>query len=57
MKDNQPLLHEDIKTLFAELHDSRQRAMDGAARPTGETDKDVDKGHGRVERRQVTVCL
>ena len=43
-------------TASAELHNSRRRAIDEAAQPAGETREDVDKGHGRVERRQATVC-
>ena len=56
VKDNQPTLHKDIQTLFSEVHDDRVRAVDEAAQPVAEVVEEVDKAHGRVERRRVTVC-
>jgi predicted transposase YbfD/YdcC len=46
LKDNHPLLHEDVKLLFDDLEASRFRAYDY------DTDRTVDKDHGRLETRE-----
>ena len=46
LKDNHPLLHEDVKLLFDDLEASRFRAYDY------DTDRMVDKDHGRLETRE-----
>lgn len=56
VKDNQPTLHEDIQTTFAEAADERRRSMDEQPRPAVEVFEEVDKGHGRVETRTVSLC-
>jgi len=56
VKDNQPTLHEDIQTTFAEAADDRRRSLDEQPRPAVEVFEDVDKGHGRVETRTVSLC-
>jgi predicted transposase YbfD/YdcC len=55
VKDNQPTLRQDIETTFAEARDERRRAVDELARPRIEEFKTVEKGHGRLEERTVTV--
>lgn len=55
VKDNQPTLRQDIETTFAEARDARRRTVDELARPTVEVFKTVEKGHGRLEERTVTV--
>jgi predicted transposase YbfD/YdcC len=56
VKDNQPTLHQDIAATFAEAADDRRRTVDELSRPELEVFEDVDKGHGRVEKRTVAVC-
>jgi predicted transposase YbfD/YdcC len=56
VKDNQPTLHQDAATTFAEAADDRRRAIDEAQRPKMEVFEEVDKGHGRVETRRVALC-
>lgn len=56
VKDNQPTLHADVQTTFAEAADERQRAVDEQPRPAMEVFEQVDKGHGRVEKRTVRLC-
>jgi predicted transposase YbfD/YdcC len=51
-KDNQPTLHQDIATLFAPA----EPTVLGGHIPTDfETAQTVDKGHGRLNRRHLTV--
>ncbi len=51
-KDNQPTLHADIATLFAPL----EPTVLGGHIPTDfQTARTVDKGHGRLNRRHITV--
>ena len=45
VKDNQPTLHDEIKRFF-----------DEAPAEILDTDRDTDKGHGRIEQRRTTVC-
>ena len=56
VKDNQPTLHDDIQATFAEADDDRRRAVDEQPRPRLEVFEHVDKGHGRVETRTVSLC-
>ena len=56
VKDNQPTLRQDIETTFTEAEDDRQRAVDESPRAEVEVFEDVDKDHGRVEKRTVTIC-
>jgi predicted transposase YbfD/YdcC len=46
LKDNHPLLSEDVQLLFDDLEESRFRAYDYDVEQT------VEKGHGRLETRQ-----
>jgi predicted transposase YbfD/YdcC len=55
-KDNQPTLRQDIATTFAEAADGRRRSVDEVPRPTVEEFEEADKGHGRVEKRTLTLC-
>jgi predicted transposase YbfD/YdcC len=56
VKDNQPTLRRDIEATFVEASDDRARAIDELPRPVVEAFEEVDKGHGRVEKRTITVC-
>ena len=56
VKDNQPTLHKDIQTTFAEADDARQRTVDEQPRPTIEVSEQIDKGHGRLETRTLSLC-
>lgn len=56
VKENQPTLHDDAETLFAEVADERVRSVDEAPRPIVERHQEVSKDHGRVETRTVLVC-
>jgi predicted transposase YbfD/YdcC len=56
VKDNQPTLHADIIKTFAEADDGRQRSCDEMGRPVVDVFEESDKGHGRIERRQVRMC-
>jgi predicted transposase YbfD/YdcC len=56
VKDNQPTLHQDAQITFAEAADDRRRAIDEAQRPAVEVFEEVDKGHGRIEKRTVALC-
>jgi predicted transposase YbfD/YdcC len=56
VKENQPTLRQDIVTTFAEAHDTRRRTQDELPRPKIETQEQIDKDHGRIERRTVSVC-
>lgn len=56
VKDNQPTLRQDIEATFVEANDDRVRAIDESPRPAVEVFDEVDKGHGRVERRTIKVC-
>jgi predicted transposase YbfD/YdcC len=47
LKDNQPTLHQAVAALFAEGR------ADGFASVAADTARTVDKGHGRIELRQV----
>jgi len=55
-KDNQPTLRHDIATTFAEAADERRRTVDEVPRPSVERFEEVDKGHGRVEKRTLALC-
>lgn len=56
VKDNQPTLRQDLERTFQEAADSRRRTCDEAPRPAVEECTEVDKDHGRVERRTVRLC-
>lgn len=56
VKDNQPTLHQDIQTTFAEADDVRRRTVDEQPRPVVEVFEQVDKGHGRLETRTLSLC-
>jgi len=56
VKENQPTLCQDIKATFAEVENLRTRALDEPQRLDAESFEEVDKGHGRVERREIKVC-
>jgi predicted transposase YbfD/YdcC len=56
VKDNQPTLHQDLIRTFAEAADNRRRSRDELSRPTVEVFEDVDKDHGRVEKRRLSIC-
>lgn len=51
-KDNQPTLHDDIATLFAPAEPS---VLGGKIPTDFQTARTVDKGHGRLNHRQITV--
>lgn len=56
VKDNQPTLRQDIEATFVEADDDRVRAVDELPRPPIEVFEEVDKGHGRIEKRTLKVC-
>lgn len=56
VKENQPALQRDIVATFAEADDARRRSLDERKRPSVEVFEENDKGHGRIERRTVTLC-
>ncbi len=56
VKENQPALHQDLVTTFAEAAHDRQRTVDECARPVVEIFEESDKGHGRVEKRSIALC-
>ena len=55
-KGNQHTLKKEIEATFSEVDDDRQRALDELPRPHVEVFEEVDKGHGRIEKRRVRVC-
>lgn len=55
VKENQPTLYEDIAKTFAEASDERRRSRDELARPAVEEFEEIDKAHGRIERRSVRL--
>jgi predicted transposase YbfD/YdcC len=56
VKENQPALHQDVVSTFAEAHDSRLRTVEERPRPPVEVFEEVNKGHGRIEERRVELC-
>ena len=56
VKNNQPSLRQDLETTFAQAADGRRRSRDELARPEVETVEQVDKAHGRLERRTLKLC-
>jgi predicted transposase YbfD/YdcC len=56
VKDNQPTLRQEVETTFLEAADQRLRSVDEAPRPKVDSFEETDKGHGRLEKRTVTVC-
>lgn len=55
VKDNQPTLRQDIEKTFDEAADDRRRSVDELERPTVEVFETVDKAHGRVDKRTVSM--
>lgn len=56
VKENQPTLHQDIVRTFVEAKDDRVRSCDELGRPAVEEVEEVDKAHGRVEKRTIKLC-
>jgi len=56
VKDNQPTLLADIQATFAEAEDPRLRTVDEQPRPSMEVFEKVEKGHGRLETRTLSLC-
>jgi predicted transposase YbfD/YdcC len=56
VKENQPALHQDLVSTFTEATDERTRSIDERPRPAVQVFEEVDKGHGRLEKRRVTLC-
>jgi predicted transposase YbfD/YdcC len=52
VKENQPTLHEDIATLFEA---DRQTVLGGVIEDDFQTFRTVEKSHGRIESRAITV--
>jgi predicted transposase YbfD/YdcC len=55
VKDNQPTLHDDIKTAFDEALSKEPRPLDQPVLPL-QSHTSVNDGHGRIEERTVHVC-
>jgi hypothetical protein len=55
VKENQPTLHQDVETTFAEAADARQRSVDEQPRPAVDLFEDVDKGSRRNNFRDLGV--
>lgn len=55
VKGNQPTLKHDIENLFKQADDERVRSVEELPRPEMECDEQVDKGHGRLEIRTVSL--
>jgi predicted transposase YbfD/YdcC len=56
VKENQPTLHQDVVGTFREAADDRRRSVDELPRPAVQLFEEVEKGHGRLEKRTVTLC-
>ena len=56
VKDNQPTLYQDIQTTFAEAANERRRSIDEQPRPVIEVFEEIDKGHGCIETRTLSLC-
>lgn len=56
VKDNQPTLLKEIQDTFAEAEDPRQRTVDEQPRPSMEVSEQIEKGHGRLETRKLSLC-
>ena len=55
VKENQPTLHQDVAATFVEAADERVRSLDDPPRPVVEVVQEVEKGHGRIEKRIVEL--
>lgn len=55
VKGNQPTLHADLVKTFAEAADCRRRSRDELAQPRAASFEELDKGHGRLEKRTVSI--
>lgn len=56
VKDNQPALHKDIIATFAAAKDPNSHIHGVAAQPAVSAFETLEKNHGRLERRVVTLC-
>lgn len=56
VKDNQPSLHKDIVDTFAAATDPNSQLKGVAAQPVVTTFETIEKDHGRLEQRTITVC-
>jgi predicted transposase YbfD/YdcC len=56
VKNNQPALHADVVATFAEAVRPEVRSVDEHPRPEVQVTQEVDKGHGRIEKRTVELC-
>jgi len=55
VKDNQPTLRQDIEKTFDEAADDRRRSVDELEQPKVDVFETLDKAHGRVEKRTVSM--
>ena len=56
VKENQPALYHDLVATFDEAASDRARTADEYPRPSVERLEEIDKGHGRLEKRSVELC-
>ncbi|MFU8803402.1 MAG: ISAs1 family transposase [Bradymonadaceae bacterium] len=56
VKENQPTLYDDIVRAFDDALDSLPRALDQRPPLKVETWTEINKGHGRIEERDIHVC-
>lgn len=56
VKENQPALYKDLVATFDEAASDRPRSADEWPRPSVERLEEIDKGHGRIEKRSVELC-
>jgi predicted transposase YbfD/YdcC len=56
VKDNQPTLRNEVVASFGDADDERPRPQDQPAPLATERWEDVNKDHGRIEERTITVC-
>lgn len=55
VKGNQPTLKQDIEVLFQQADDDRVRSVEELPRPVMEVEDHLDKDHGRLETRTVSL--
>jgi predicted transposase YbfD/YdcC len=56
VKENQPTLLKDLVSTFTEAASPHVRSVDERPRPQVHLFEEVDKGHGRLEKRTVALC-
>lgn len=56
VKGNQPKLHKDIEAVFAQVDVDKDALLAAGDPEAMETFVEVDKGHGRHEKRTITLC-